>query len=113
MKKKSLQIFSVLVLILLWYFVPFVLTFSVNVPFSFGPAGYEYDTAFYFVSPGIINRNEETEGEALGTVLAILWIYFWPLVLFIYHCYLLLANKKLLRDFKLSYEITPRQQFLL
>lgn len=85
------MIFVICFLIALWFLVPFSLSFVQDVPFSFGPAGYKFysDNELFFYS-GIINRNEDDMAKGL----VLLWMLGLPLVLFIYHIYLLLANRK-------------------
>ena len=39
-KKNAIKIYGVIAMIIVWYSVPFVLTFYNDVPFSFGPTGY-------------------------------------------------------------------------
>lgn len=55
-KTNKLRIFGVIFLIVLWYFIPFILTFCNDVPFSFGPCGYTYNGNYYFFYSGIVNR---------------------------------------------------------
>ena len=42
MKKNGTLIFVVISVIILWYLVPFVFSFLVDMPFSFGPTGYSF-----------------------------------------------------------------------
>jgi hypothetical protein len=58
MKRQGPFIFIVIVVIITWYFVPFILTFFKSVPFSFGPTGYAYDHHSYLFYSGIINRSD-------------------------------------------------------
>ena len=78
----------VIFIIILWYGVPFVLTFYNDVPFSFGPTGYMYNDHNFYLYSGIINRIQ-SDDLTYGNILAFLWMLLLPLSGFIYHLKLL------------------------
>lgn len=59
MKTKGPLIFTVISAVIVWYLVPFILTFLQNVPFSFGPTGYKFNNVSYFFYSGIISRSDD------------------------------------------------------
>ena len=61
MKKNGPRIFLAIVLIIVWYMVPFILTFVSGAPFSFGPTGYKYGNSprSYLFYSGIVNRSSK------------------------------------------------------
>lgn len=110
MKKRGVLIFSLCLLIGIWFFVPFALAFVEDVPFSFGPAGFKfYSESEYFFYGGIINR----DGSLLGQTLVIVWMLILPLSLFIYHIYLLCRNNEYIKRLITLDDITPRQFFII
>jgi len=90
------MIVGVIFIIILWYSVPFILTFYNDKPFSFGPCGYVYNETYFYLYSGIINR-VESEHINYGNILAFLWMFLLPLFGFIYHINLLLENRKSLK----------------
>lgn len=110
MRKRGPLIFVVCFLIALWFLVPFSLSFVEDVPFSFGPAGYKFDTTNeLFLYSGIISR----DGSDIGQALVLLWMLGLPLALFIYHIYLLWANRRYIKRLLKLDELNPRQYFLI
>jgi ABC-type multidrug transport system fused ATPase/permease subunit len=110
MKKRGPLIFSICFFIAIWFLVPFSLAFLEDVPFSFGPAGYQlYSVSEYFLYSGIINRNDST----LGQILVIVWMLALPLTLFAYHIYLLCKNQDYIKRLIKLDEINPRQYFII
>ena len=60
-------------LIIMWYLVPFTLSFLKNMPFSFGPTGYKFKTASQlFFYGGLVSRTGN--GDPLGLILVIFWM---------------------------------------
>ena len=51
-----MKILGVCILIVVWFIIPFILTFYQNVPFSFGSVGYQFYDVYYFFYSGIVNR---------------------------------------------------------
>ena len=115
MKKKGVLIFAVIALIIVWYLVPFILTFFSNVHFSFGPAGYKFNEIQYFFYAGIVNRYEGTGtiDEKIGYVFVIFWMLLMPITLFIYHCRLLWHNRSQVQKLQELNELNPRQFFII
>ena len=91
MRKKGTLIFIVIFAIVAWNIVPFGLTFFQGVPFSFGPTGYRLlSQGEFLLYAGIVNRN----GELTSQILVIAWMWGCPMLLFVYHIYLLLSNRR-------------------
>jgi hypothetical protein len=96
MKKKGPQIFAVIAIIILWYLIPFILTFLSDMPFSFGPTGFWFEHHYHYFYSGIVSRSNEDGPK----VLVAFWMLILPVSLFIYHISLLLKNYKYISKLK-------------
>jgi uncharacterized membrane protein YccF (DUF307 family) len=90
MKKNGTLIFVVISAIILWYLIPFVFSFLVYMPFSFGPTGYSFQHKNYLFYAGIVSR--KCKEEFLPQFLVIIWMLILPFALFVYHLKLLCKN---------------------
>ena len=113
MRRRGTLIFLVSLLIIIWYLVPFVMSFLEDVPFSFGPTGYKFkSTAQLFFYGGLVNRSDNDNG-IIGSVLVIVWMLLLALILFAYHIYLLCSNRRAIKEMLQLDQLNPRQLFII
>lgn len=84
-------------LIVGWHVVPFILTFIKDMPFSYGPTGYSFNTnSQLLLYGGMVDRT----GKTYGSALVLIWMLVLPLVLVAYHVYLLCWNYREMKGFR-------------
>jgi hypothetical protein len=98
------------------YLPPFVLAFFPDMPYSFGPIGFEIqddvfsgDTRNYLFYCGITARST----ELWAIILSVFNMMFIPVLMFVVHIVLLIKNNKSMKSLRALEELNPRQWFIL